>query len=291
MTIRPRRSVLFVPGSNARALEKARGLMADCLIFDLEDAVAPEAKDGARAAVEEALKAGGYEGREIIVRINAAGSQWFADDLAMAARAAPHAILAPKVKGAEDIQLLADRMAGADTGPVALWAMMETPEAVLNARDIAQAARRTPLSVLVMGTNDLALETGARAGENRVLFIPWLMTCVAAAKAHGLEIIDGVYNDFSDAEGFAAECRQGRMMGMSGKSLIHPAQIAAANAAFSPSREEIARAERIVAAFDDPANAGKGVTGVDGRMVERLHLEMARRTLALAAAAGAREEG
>ena len=291
MTIRPRRSVLFVPGSNARALEKACGLMADCLIFDLEDAVAPEAKDGARAAVEEALEAGGYEGREIIVRINAAGSQWFADDLAMAARAAPHAILAPKVKGAEDIQLLADRMAGADTGPVALWALMETPEAVLNARAIAQAARRTPLSVLVMGTNDLALETGAQAGENRMLFIPWLMTCVAAAKAHGLEIIDGVYNDFSDAEGFAAECRQGRMMGMSGKSLIHPAQIAAANAAFSPSREEIARAEKIIAAFDDPANAGKGVTSVDGRMVERLHLEMARRTLALAAAAGAREEG
>jgi len=283
MLIRPRRSVLYVPGSNGRALEKARGLAADCLIFDLEDAVGPGEKDAARAVVEEALAAGGFEGREIVIRVNAQGGEWFEADLRMAARVAPDAVLAPKVNGREDVERLADAMAGA--GLVAdLWVMMETPLAILNARDIAARALDTPLAVLVAGTNDLALETGASLADERAAFIPWLMTLVAASRAFDLAVIDGVFNDYRDEDGFARQCRQGRKMGMDGKSLIHPSQIAPANRIFSPSKEELDWARRIKAAFDAPGNEEAGVLSVDGRMVERLHLKMARRTLALAGA-------
>ncbi len=287
MTIRPRRSVLYMPGSNPRALEKARDLPADALIFDLEDAVAPEAKSTARAQVAAALAAGGYGPRECIVRINAPGTEWFEADLEMVLQSGADAVLLPKVTGPADIHRLAGPLTEAG---IALWAMMETPLAVLNARDIAATADAAPLSCLVMGTNDLARETGASLAEGRTAFRPWLATCVAAARAFGLAIIDGVYNDFRDEKGLAAECRQGRLMGFDGKTLIHPAQIGPANAIFAPTREEVAWAERIVAAFALPENAGKGAISIDGRMVERLHLEIAERTLGLARAIREREE-
>ncbi len=288
MTIRPRRSVLYMPGSNPRVLEKARGLPADALIFDLEDAVAPEAKETARQQVAAALAEGGYAPRERIVRINAPGTEWFEADLEMVIEIRPDALLLPKVARPADIHRLAGPLAEAG---IALWAMMETPLAVLNARDIAATAEETPLSCLVMGTNDLARETGASLAEGRLAFRPWLATCVAAARAFGLSVIDGVYNDFRDEEGFAAECRQGRLMGFDGKTVIHPAQIGPANAIFAPTDEEVAWAERIVAAFARPENAGKGAISIDGRMVERLHLEIAGRTLALARAIREREKG
>ena len=286
MTIRPRRSVLYMPGSNPRVLEKARGLDADALIFDLEDAVAPEAKDEARRLVAAALAEGGYGERERIVRINAPDTAWFADDLAMVREARPDAVLLPKVTGPADIRAMAGRIA--DRPGLALWAMMETPAAVLNAGAIAAEATETPLACLVMGTNDLARETGASLAMERLAFRPWLMTCVAAARAHGLAIIDGVYNDFHDAAGLEAECRQGRIMGFDGKTLIHPAQIETTNRVFAPSAEEVERARRIVAAFARPENAGRGAIALDGRMVERLHLQIARRTLALHEAIAAR---
>ncbi len=289
MFFRPRRSVLYVPGSNLRALDKARDLAADVLIFDLEDAVAPEQKEMARQALAGALARGGYGDCEIVVRINALDTPWFADDLKMAAQVAPDAILAPKVDRAQDVVRLAGRMAAAGMKGIALWVMMEQPLAVLNAQEIAQAAARTPLAALVMGVNDLAAQTHASLENGRMAFIPWLMTCVAAARAFGLAIVDGVFNDLGDAAGLAAECRQGRLLGMDGKTLIHPAQIDIANAAFSPTEDEIARAMRIIVAFDAPGAAGAGVLRVDGRMVERLHLEAARRTLALARAMGGKD--
>jgi citrate lyase subunit beta/citryl-CoA lyase len=287
MTIRPRRSVLYMPGSNPRVLEKARALPADALIFDLEDAVAPEAKEEARRLVAQALKEGGYGPRERIVRINAPGTAWFDDDLAMALQASADAVLLPKVSVPEDVHRLAGplREAGID-----LWIMMETPLAVLNARDIAATARSTPLACLVMGTNDLARETMARLDEERLAFRPWLATCVAAARAFGLAIIDGVYNDFRDERGFRAECRQGRLMGFDGKTVIHPAQIEPANEIFAPTQEEVAWAEKIVEAFARPENAGRGAISLDGRMVELLHREIAERTLALARAIREREK-
>ena len=264
-----------MPGSNARVLEKARTLAADCLIFDLEDAVAPEAKEMARKQVCKAVQDGGYGPREVIIRINAPGSEWGRADLEAAIAAKPDAILVPKVSRPEDIASL-------DTGGIAIWAMMETPLAMLNAREIAHGAKG--LQALVMGTNDLAKETGASLGENRFAMIPWLMTCVAAARAAGISIIDGVYNDFRNIDGFAGECRQGAAMGMDGKTLIHPGQIGPCNEVFSPSPEAVEQAEKIIAAFELPENAGKGAINLDGRMVELLHCESARRTVAIAGA-------
>lgn len=289
--IRPRRSVLYMPGSNARALEKAKTLAADSLILDLEDAVAPDAKEDARKLVCEAVAAGGYGPREVVVRINALETPWGRDDLAAVLEARPGAILAPKISDPSDLTGLREAFAAARADGVALWIMMETPRAMLNARDIAAAAAGAhPVSCMVMGTNDLAKDTGASLGENRMAMIPWLMTCVAAARAGGLAIIDGVYNDFSDTDGFAHECAQGRALGMDGKTLIHPGQIDAANEAFAPSEEDVNRARRIIEEFARPENAGKGAIRVDGRMAELLHCEIAKKTVAVADAIAARRQ-
>ncbi len=284
MTIRPRRSVLYMPGSNARALEKARELSCDAVIFDLEDAVAPDAKAKARELIVAALQEGGFGRREVLVRINGLDTGWWQDDLAVAA-AGPDAVLVPKVSTPEQLREVAKHLVGvkAETR-VRLWAMMETPLAMLNARDIAAAALdpETRLSGFVMGTNDLAKDTRARILPGRAPMLPWLMNCVAAARAYGLDILDGVYNDIADTQGFAAECTQACDLGFDGKTLIHPQQIAPCNAAFSPSEDEITWSRKIIAAFELPENKGKGVIQVDGRMVEILHADMARRTVAIA---------
>jgi len=284
MTVRPRRSVLYMPGSNARALEKGRDLPADCLILDLEDAVAPEAKLQARDAVVKALQKGFGE-REVLVRINGLDTRWWVEDINAAAAARPDGVLVPKVSSPRQLQDLAARLVDMGTDPhVRVWAMMETPLAMLNVPDIAAAAldSETRLAGFVMGTNDLAKDTRAHLVSGRAPMVPWLMNCVAAARAYGLDILDGVYNDIGDADGFAAECRQARDFGFDGKTLIHPRQIEPCNAAFSPSAEEVETARKIIAAFDLPENENKGVLQVDGRMVERLHAEMARRTVTIA---------
>jgi citrate lyase subunit beta/citryl-CoA lyase len=284
MTIRPRRSVLYMPGSNARALEKARQLPADAVILDLEDAVAPDAKAKAREMIVQTLKTGGFGHREVLVRINGLDTGWWLDDLAVAA-AGPDAILVPKVSTPEQLREVGKHLVGvAKEAKIRVWAMMETPLAMLNARDIAAAAQdpSTRLAGFVMGTNDLAKDTRARIVPGRAPMLPWLMTCVAAARAFGLDILDGVYNDLGNAEGFAAECKEASDLGFDGKTLIHPQQIAPCNDAFSPSAEEVAWARNIIAAFDLPENKGKGVIQVEGRMVEILHADMARRTVAIA---------
>jgi citrate lyase subunit beta / citryl-CoA lyase len=286
MTIRPRRSMLYMPGSNARAIEKARELPADGVILDLEDAVAPDAKAQARELIVQALQKGGFGGREVLVRINGLDTAWWRDDLAVAA-AGPDALLLPKVSTPEQLRELARHFVGVGAeARIRVWAMMETPLAMLNAREIAAAALdpATRLTGFVMGTNDLAKETRARIAPGRAPMLPWLMACVAAARAYGLAILDGVYNELGDLEGFAAECRQARDLGFDGKTLIHPQQIAPCNAAFSPAPEEVAWARKIIAAFDLPENAGKGVIQIEGRMVERLHAEMARQVVAIAEA-------
>jgi len=288
---RPRRSVLYMPGSNARALEKAKTLDVDALILDLEDAVAPDAKDVARQQVRDAVAGGGYGHRELVIRINSLATPWGADDLAMAVAAAPDAILVPKVSTPADLERVAHQVNGARApARVALWAMMETPLAMLTARDIAASAKNpeTRLAGFVMGTNDLAKETGARLVPGRAPMRPWLMTCVAAARAHGLAIVDGVFNGLDDAEGFEAECREGAEMGMDGKTLIHPKQAAPCNAAFSPSEAEVAWARTIIAEFEKPENAQKGAIQVEGKMVERLHAEMGAKLVAIADAIASR---
>ncbi|CUA88942.1 Citrate lyase beta subunit [Chelatococcus sambhunathii] len=290
--IRPRRSALYMPGSNARALEKARSLPADVVILDLEDAVAPEAKEAARAQVSAAVTAGGFGPREVIVRVNGLDTPWGEEDLAAAIACVPDAILLPKVSTPAVLATVGRRLATAGAPhKIRIWAMVETPLAILNIAEIAAAAadQATRLECFVMGTNDLAKETGARLVPGRAPMLPWLATSLAAARAHGLSILDGVYNNLSDADGFAAECAAGRDMGFDGKTLIHPGQIAAANAAFAPEEAEVAHARAIIAAFDAPENAGKGAINLDGRMVERLHAAMARRTVSLAEAIAARE--
>jgi citrate lyase subunit beta / citryl-CoA lyase len=285
MTVRPRRSALYMPGSNARALEKARTLPADTLILDLEDAVAPDAKETARGQVATAVRAGGFGRREVLIRINGLDTAWGADDLAAAAAACPDAILVPKVSAAGDLDALGRRLDALGADPkIRIWAMMETPLAVLNAGDIAAAARasRTRLAGFVMGTNDLAKDTRAKIVPGRAPMNSWLMTCVAAARAFGLDILDGVFNDIGNADGFARECAEARDMGFDGKTLIHPSQVEPCNAAFSPAAAEIDDARRIIAAFEIPENKGKGVVKLDGRMVERLHAEAARRTVLIA---------
>jgi len=286
-TIRPRRSALYMPGSNARALEKAKTLPADTLILDLEDAVAPDLKVEARDQVCAAVAGGGYGMRELVIRINALDTPWGEADLAAAVAAAPDAILVPKVSSAEQLAavgLRLRRLGAAERTRV--WAMIETPLAILQAEAIASAALDvdTRLSCFVMGTNDLAKDTRARLLPGRTAMLPWLMTALAAARAHGIDILDGVYNSLSDETGFRAECEQGLDCGFDGKTLIHPNQIAVANEIFAPSAEEVERARAIIAAFERPENAGKGAINLDGRMVERLHADMAKRTVALAEA-------
>ncbi len=285
MNVRPRRSVLYMPGSNARALEKARTLAADALILDLEDAVAPDAKQTARQQVCEAVRAGGFGRREVFIRINAFDTPWGADDLMAAVAAVPDAILLPKVSRREDLAAIGGRLdALGAAANIRIWAMMETPLAILNAKEIAAAAGEpaTRLAGLVMGTNDLAKDTRAKILPGRAPMLAWLMTCVAAARSYGLDIVDGVFNDIGDAQGFARECAEARELGFDGKTLIHPSQIEPCNAAFSPTQDEVESARKIIAAFDQPENFDKGVVRIDGRMVERLHAEMARRTVAIA---------
>jgi citrate lyase subunit beta / citryl-CoA lyase len=285
MTVRPRRSVLYMPGSNARALEKARELPADGLILDLEDAVAPEAKAQAREAIVKSLKSGGFGDREVLVRINGLDTRWWVEDLDAVASVKPDAVLVPKISNPGQLQDLAARIVDMGTDPsVRVWAMMETPLAMLNVGEIAAAAldSETRLSGFVMGTNDLAKDTRARLVPGRAPMLPWLMMCVAAARAYGLDILDGVYNELGNAEGFAAECLQARDLGFDGKTLIHPKQIEPCNMAFSPTDEEVATARKMIAAFELPENRDKGVVQIDGRMVERLHAEMAQRTVAIA---------
>ncbi|AXS42326.1 CoA ester lyase [Breoghania sp. L-A4] len=289
--IRPRRSALYMPGSNARALDKARGLDADVLILDLEDAVAPDAKDIARAQIVDAVTQGGYGPREVIIRINGLDTPWGEADLKAAVSAKPDGILIPKVSSPADVQRAAAPLNALDAPEsLKLWAMMETPLAMLNAGAIAAAAQDPAmrLSCFVMGTNDLAKETGARLIPGRLPMVPWLMSCIAAAKAYGLDVLDGVYNDFSDLDGLSAECEQGRDMGMDGKTLIHPKQLDPCNRAFSASQEELEAAKAIIAAFELEENAGKGAINLGGRMVERMHADIAKRQVAIADAVAAR---
>jgi citrate lyase subunit beta/citryl-CoA lyase len=282
-TVRPRRSVLYMPGSNARALEKGRSLPADGLILDLEDAVAPDAKAIARDTIAEALTTGGYGGRELIVRVNGLNTPWGYDDLRMSAAGGADAVLLPKVESADAVRQAEAvlRAAGAPAGQT-IWCMMETPLGILNAREIAGAS--PAIGALVLGTSDLAKDLHAAHTAQRLPMITSLGLCLLAARAYGLAVLDGVHLDLNDDEGFAASCRQGRELGFDGKTLIHPKTIAACNAAFAPDAEEIAQAHRIIAAHAEAATAGKGVVLVDGKLVETLHVENARRLVALAEA-------
>jgi citrate lyase subunit beta/citryl-CoA lyase len=278
--IRPRRSVLYMPGSNARAMEKAQSLPADAVILDLEDAVAPDAKETARAQVCEVVTARRFGKREVVVRVNALASQWGAADLAAAAQARPDAILLPKISSPRDLAEAAEHLNGTRGADTALWAMMETPLAILNAGAIAGAGGR--LACLVMGTNDLVKEFHGRHTQDRQNLSAALGLSVAAARAYGLAVIDGVYNDIADGEGFAESCSQARAFGFDGKTLIHPSQLAPCNEIFAPSPAEVEAARKIIAAFDLPENKTKGAIALDGKMVERLHAEIARATVALA---------
>jgi citrate lyase subunit beta / citryl-CoA lyase len=289
--IRPRRSVLYMPGSNARALKKARSLDADAVVFDLEDAVAPEAKAAARDEACAAVAAGGYGPRECVIRINALDTPWGEGDLAAAAAACPDAILVPKVSSPEALVAVGLRLRrlGAPER-IRVWAMIETPLAILRAETIASAAHDVDarLDCFVLGTNDLAKETRIRSLPGRAPLVPWLMNALAAARAYGLDVLDGVFASIADGAGLKAECEQGRDLGFDGKTLIHPDQIATANAAFTPSFEEIEAARAVIAAFARPENAGRGAIALEGRMVERLHAEAARRIIAVAEAIAAR---
>ncbi len=269
---RPLRSALYIPGSKPRALDKARTLACDAILFDLEDAVTPDEKVTARATLAEALETGGYGARLRVIRINGLDSAWGAEDAAAAVAMQPDAVLLPKVSSPQDLDALAEI-----TGDLPLWAMMETPAGMLNAPAIAA---HPLLQTLVMGTNDLAKDLQTRFRPDRLPLMSGLGLCVLAAKAHGCAIIDGVYNAFKDDEGLRAECEQGRDMGFDGKTLIHPAQLEVANTAFSPSGEEAETARRQIAAFEEAEAAGQGVAVVDGKIVENLHVETARETLA-----------
>jgi citrate lyase subunit beta/citryl-CoA lyase len=285
MTFRPRRSVLYMPGSNARAIEKAKTLAVDAIIIDLEDAVAPEAKEQARTQVSDAVKAGGFGSREVFIRINGIDTPWHADDLVAATQAGPDAILVPKISDVSHLERVGQRLLDLKADlKTRVWAMIETPAAIFNIMALAAEAHdsETRLAGFVLGTNDLAKETRARQVAGRAPMVSWLATCVLAAHGHGIEILDGVYNDLSDAAGFEAECIQARDMGFDGKTLIHPNQIGPCNRVFSPDDGEITQARKLIAAFDLPENKGKGVVQVDGRMVERMHADMARRTVAIA---------
>ncbi len=269
---RPFRSVLYIPAANARALEKAKTLPVDAIIFDLEDAVAPDQKESARATLAAALAAGGYGARVRLVRINGLDTAWGEDDARAFAGADIDAVLVPKVDGADDVSAVAGLV-----GDLAIWAMMETALGVLNAADIAAHPR---LAGMVMGTNDLARELTSRARPDREPLLGALQICLLAARAHGIICVDGVYNAFRDEAGLLLECEQGRDMGFDGKTLIHPAQVAIANAAFAPSEAEIDLARRQIAAFEAAQAQGLGVAVVDGQIVENLHIATARATLA-----------
>ncbi len=291
--IRPRRSALYMPGSNARALEKARSLPADAILLDLEDSVAPEQKELARAQVCGAVKEGGFGSREVVIRSNGLDTEWGRADLIAAAAVGPDAVLLPKVSTPGDITRAAHALneAGAPA-QTRIWAMIETPAGILNVDAIARTAAdpASRLAVFVLGTNDIAKETRARMVPGRAPMLAWLSQCVLAARAYGIDVLDGVYNQLADMDGLRAECEQGRDLGMDGKTVIHPNQIAVANEIFAPPPAEVDWATKIIAAFEQPENKGKGAISLDGKMVELLHADMAKRTLALAQAIKARGE-
>ena len=285
--ILPRRSVLYMPGANERALEKAKGLAADALILDLEDAVAPDAKAEARERVCAAASSGEYGSKEVAIRVNGLGTQWHGEDIAAAAKAGPAAVVVPKVDSVEDVHAIERALeAGGAPDHTKIWAMVETPVAMLHVEAIAAASER--LTVLVMGTNDLAKELHAEHVADRLPLLTGLSLCLLGARAAGKVILDGVYNDIKDADGFQAECLQGRQMGFDGKTLIHPSQIDPANAIWAPSPEAVEDARTLIATFEDAISAGKGVVTHNGRMIENLHVENARRILAVADAIASR---
>ncbi len=282
--LRPRRSVLYMPSSNERALEKAKSLACDGLILDLEDAVAPDAKPAARVAAAAAVASGDYGRRTVTIRVNGVGTEWHEADLTAACQAGPAAIVVPKVDSAEQVVRLVEMMqqAGAPDHTM-LWAMVETPVAILDARVIAAASPR--LQALVLGTNDLVKELYAEHVPGRAPIVPSLHTVLLAGRAAGIAVIDGVYNDVKDTDGFLAECEQGRRMGFDGKTLIHPGQVEGANTAYAPSEQAVEDAAGLIAAFE--AGQGAGVVTYNGKMVESLHVESARRTLSIHEAIGA----
>lgn len=281
---RPRRSVLYAPGDKARALEKMRQLDVDAVIIDLEDSIAPDMKEEARERACSAVAAGGFGFREVAIRLNARSTPQFADDLAAVTAAGPDVIVLSKVETPEDVSEAERRLDanGAGSGP-RLWAMIETPLGLLNLRDIAERSRagaQPRLAGIVLGTNDIAKDTGVQPGADRAPLVPWLLQAVLVARAYGLLVFDGVYNAFSDLPGFERECLQGRQLGFDGKTLIHPAQIEIANRVFAPSAGDVSEAEAILAAFARPENRDKGAINIAGRMVERLHAETAARLVA-----------
>ena len=284
---RPRRSALYMPASNAKAVEKARSLPADVIILDLEDAVAPESKPAAREAAVAAVQAGGFGDREVVIRVNGLDTPWGAEDLAAAAEAGPDAVLVPKVNDAADVRLYDQRLHAAPPA-TRLWTMIETAKAAFHLWEIAQARHGTRMSTWVMGVNDFAKEMRARQTRDRAPFLPLLTLSVAAARAHGLAILDGVHNDIEDLEALEAVCVQGVDFGFDGKTLIHPKHLEICNRVFSPSPEDIAWSRAVIAAFNAPENSGKGALRVDGKMAERLHLAQAERLVAVAEAIAAR---
>ncbi len=283
--LHPRRSVLYMPAANERALEKAKTIPADALIFDLEDAVAPEAKATARDQAVAAASSGAYGNREVTIRCNGLDTPWGADDLAAAATSGVAAVVIPKVDSVVELDEISGQLdaAGAPAS-LGIWAMIETPTAIFDARALAAHPR---VDVLVMGTNDLAKELRAEPGDDRAPLLPHLSTALLAAREAGKAILDGVYNDIKDVDGFTAECRQGLTLGFDGKTLIHPGQVEVANTTWAPDDDEIEMARRIIAAFAEAEADGRGVVTVDGRMIENLHVDNARRTLAIAEAIAA----
>ena len=278
--LRPRRSVLYMPAANARALEKAKDIAADALIFDLEDAVAPDAKEVAREQAAAAVASGEYGNRELTIRCNGLDTPWGADDITAAAAVGPSAIVVPKVTGTDHLAEIAGALEVADAPDhTSIWAMVETPEAIFAARDIAAFER---VAVMVMGTNDLAKEMRAEQVAGRHSLVPYLAQSLLAARAEGTVILDGVYNDIKNEEGFLAECRQGFEMGFDGKTLIHPKTLEAANRAFGPTEQDIDWSRRVVEVHAKAEAEGAGVVLLDGQLIENLHVEEARRVLALA---------
>ncbi len=281
----PRRSLLFMPGSNSRALEKARILAADGIILDIEDSVAADAKGLARQQIARAIAEGGFGKREVWIRTNALDTPFWADDVKMAAKARPDAILVPKVSSVDDLRTISRALSEAKADPsIRLWAMIETARAVLHAEELAAASRDVEprLAGFAFGPNDISRETRIRMQPGRAIMLPMFIHCILAARAYGLEILDGPYSDFSNVDGFNQECTQARDLGFDGKTLIHPGQIDACNVIFTPPEEEVARARRIIAAFELPENVARGAISLDGQMVERLHADMAARTIAIA---------
>ncbi len=280
MTIQPRRSALYMPASNVRAIEKAQALPCDVVILDLEDAVAPELKSDARLNAIRAVEHGGFGSRELVVRINALDTPWGKEDIKALAAVQPAAILVPKINSHDDV--LACRRELGSSNAVNLWAMIETPMAVLRLTEIAAAAGSAGLTCLIMGTNDLALSLQTQPDKQRSQFVGVFMQCVIAARAYGLSILDGVFNSLDDSAGLEDQCRQARALGFDGKTLIHPRQIEICNAVFTPDTDAVAWARRVIDAFSQSENQDKGALRLDGKMVERLHLIEAQRTLALA---------